>query len=87
MSARSHLSRIHELPCVVCLFSYGQRRQCDEAHHLEYVRGPHSDYATVPLCKECHDGLHGSRRRAFYTAHKLDDVKLLAWTVKLLQAA
>jgi len=84
MSAASKrwLSLLHRLPCVVCLNAYGITRRADEAHHIESVRGDHSDFAAVPLCKACHDGLHHSRRRAFYRAHKLDDVKLLAWTAK-----
>jgi hypothetical protein len=87
MSAASkrYLSLIHTLRCVVHWFCYGQLRNADEAHHLEFVRGDHSDFATVPVCGSCHDELHESRRRAFYRAHKLDDVKLLAWTAQLIQ--
>ena len=81
-AGKRYMGLIHKLPCVVCLNCYGVRKQCDECHHLEFVRGEHSDFATVPLCKSCHDELHGSRRRAFYTAHKLDDIKLLAWTAR-----
>ena len=89
MSAASkrHLALLHTLPCVVCLNFYGLRRPAQEAHHIESVRGAHSDFATVPLCKSCHDGLHASRRRVFYSAHKLDDVKLLALTVKAITEA
>jgi len=89
MSAASkrHLATIHTLPCVVHLKCYGRRVRADEAHHLEFVRGEHSAFATVPACKSCHDELHKLRRRAFYRAHKLDDVKLLAWTIELLEAA
>lgn len=88
MSAASkrYLGLIHRLPCVVCLYAYGRRVRAAEAHHLEHVRGEHSDFATIPLCHACHEGLHQSRRRAFYLAHKLDDIKLLAWTVEQLEA-
>ena len=82
--SREHLARIHELNCAVCRFCYGKFRPAQEAHHIEVVRGDHSDYATVPLCRQCHGELHEARRRAFYNAHKLDDVKLLAWTIKML---
>jgi hypothetical protein len=82
MSAASKrwLGLIHRLQCVVCLNAYGRCVPCTEAHHIEFVRGEHSDFAAVPLCKSCHDAMHAERRRAFYRAHKLDDVKLLAWT-------
>lgn len=82
MSAASKrwLALVHRLPCVVHWGCYGKTVPAEEAHHLEHVRGEHSDFATVPLCGECHRALHGARRRGFYLAHKLDDVKLLAWT-------
>ena len=82
MNGREYLSLLHELNCVICLNCYGKHRPAQEAHHLEYVRGPHSSFACIPLCADCHDGLHEARRRAFYTAHKLNDVKLLAWTIE-----
>lgn len=86
-SAQRHLAKVHTLPCVVHRVCYGQTVKATEAHHLEFVRGPHSDFATVPVCESCHDELHEARRRAFYLAHKLDDVKLLAWTIKLLEVS
>lgn len=80
-----YLALIHTLPCIVCLRCYGRVVKADEAHHLEFVRGEHSDHASIPACKSCHDELHESRRRPFYLAHKLSDVKLLAWTAELVQ--
>ena len=86
-AGKRHLALLHTLPCVVCLEFYGVRRPAQEAHHLEVVRGRHSAFATAPLCKSCHDALHHNRRRAFYLAHRLDDVKLLSWTIKLIEEA
>ena len=85
VASKRYLSLIHKLPCVVCLNSYGRYKAGEEAHHIEFVRGEHSDFATVPLCGSCHDEMHASRRRAFYRAHKLDDVKLLAFTTRELE--
>ena len=82
--SHAHLARIHTLNCAVCRFCYGKYRPAQDAHHVEAVRGAHSDWAVVPLCRQCHGELHESRRRAFYSAHKLDDVKLLAYTIKML---
>ncbi len=82
MTERAHLALIHTLRCVIHWNCYGERRNADEAHHIEFVRGPHSAWATVPLCKSCHEEMHENRRRAFYRAHKIDDVKLLAWTIR-----
>lgn len=84
-ASKRYLGLIHRLPCVVHLKRYGEHIQADEAHHLEFVRGEHSDFATVPLCKACHNGMHHMHRRSFYRAHKLDDVKLLAWTAEQLE--
>lgn len=84
-AAKRYLGLIHRLPCVICLHSYGKQRNADEAHHIESVRGDHSDFATVPVCASCHAELHEARRRAFYRAHKLDDVKLLAWTNQAME--
>lgn len=83
VASKYWLSLIHALPCVVHAKAYGERVFADEAHHIEHTRGAHSDFATIPLCKACHDELHGMRRRSFYRAHKLDDVKLLAYTNEL----
>lgn len=79
-----HKKRIRSLPCVVCLHCYGKRKKADESHHVEAYRGDHSDWATVPLCKSCHDHLHAAHRKPFYLMHNIDDIKLLAWTVQLL---
>ena len=79
-AAKRWLRLIHQLPCVICLNAYGRCVNAVESHHLEFVRGEHSDFAVVPVCASCHDELHESRRRTFYRAHKLDDVKLLAFT-------
>lgn len=84
-AGKTYLALLHDLPCVVCWFSYAHHVRSDEAHHLESVRGEHSDFATVPLCKECHDTLHRRSRKAFYRSHKLDDVKMLAHTAELVQ--
>ena len=86
-SEKRHLALLHRLSCVVCLNCYGLRRPAQEAHHLEFTRGDHSTFATVPLCKQCHDALHHDHRRAFYLAHRIDDVKLLAWTIRLIEEA
>ena len=84
LTPKQYLARIHELHCVICKFCFGKYRPATEAHHLESYRGDHSDFATIPMCKDCHTLLHKIHRRAFYSGHNVDDVKLLAWTIKLL---
>jgi len=79
---REYLAFLHTLRCVVHLNCYSLNRNATQAHHLEFVRGGHSAFATAPLCDDCHEAMHEHRRRAFYLAHKLSDCKLLAWTIK-----
>ena len=85
MTPQDHLALIHRLDCVVCRFRHGHTTPAVEAHHIQYVRDQYSDWATVPLCKACHDLLHQMRRRAFYNLTHLDDAKILALTLKLIE--
>ena len=84
MNGREYLSLVHELNCVVCANVYGKNRPASEAHHIESVRGDHSDFAVVPLCRDCHIELHAASRRTFNLRHKVDEIKLLAWTMELV---
>jgi len=84
-AGKRHLARIHTLHCVVCLNVAGEGRSADEAHHIEFVRGDHSDFATIPLCRACHEELHRLHRKPYYLRHRVDDVKLLAWTIQQLE--
>lgn len=57
------------------------------AHHVESVRDGVSDYATVALCWEHHqgpNGVHGLSRKVFAMRYGLSDVDLIALTVRLL---
>lgn len=57
-----------------------------EAHHLESVRDELSDWLEIPLCMNHHrgyDGIHTLHRRGFYTRYKLDELSLIAVTIKL----
>lgn len=77
---------IHGLPCVVCWLQTGEKRFGVEAHHLESVRDSLSDWLEVPLCADHHQGpsgVHGLHRRAFALRYNLDDLSLVAATLKL----
>ncbi len=86
-AANRYTDRIRRLHCVIHWFGYRQARDADAAHNVEFERGQHSDFATVPLCAACRSELRESRRHAFYAAHKLTDVKLLAWANQLMAGA
>lgn len=77
---------VHGLPCVVCWLQTGERVYGVHAHHLESARDNLSDWLEVPLCEAHHtgkNGIHGLHRRAFYTRYNLDDLSLIAATLKL----
>lgn len=74
------------LPCVVTWLTEGRKVYGCELHHLESVRDNLSDWLMVPLSVEMHrgpNGMHGLSRRGFYTRYKLDDLSLIAGTLKL----
>ncbi len=88
MNIQDWKETIHGLPCVVCFLQTGERRYGVHGHHLESVRDGLSDWLMVPLCLEHHDrsspnSIHALTRRGFYTRYKLDDLALIAGTIRL----
>jgi hypothetical protein len=87
MSARDHLERVRSLRCVVCTLMGQIQEGRTYAHHVESVRDGLSDYATVALCHYHHQGpggVHTLSRRAFEMRHKLDNVDMIALTIRAL---
>ncbi len=68
--------------CVVCGEPYAH------VHHLLEGRTPgrkNSDWLTIPLCYECHQGthgIHGTRQR--WGLHKASEMKALAKTLEAI---
>ena len=74
------------LPCVVTYLTTGQKVYNCELHHPESVRDDLSEWLIVPVTPEMHrgpNGIHGLSRRGFYSRYKLDDLSLIAGTLKL----
>lgn len=84
MSAREHLSRLHDLCCVVCEHLEIEQDSDTVAHHLESIRDENTSYACVPLCDEHHKELHRLSRRGFEAKYKLSPIDMLGLTVKQL---
>lgn len=87
MSLQKYVEAIHGLPCVVCFLLTGQRRYGVEGHHPESVRDELSDWLELPICPDHHrgpNGIHGLSRRGFEIRYKLDDLALIAGTIKLM---
>lgn len=86
MSLEDWKELVHGLPCCVCWLQTGERTYGVESHHVESVRDELSDWLEIPLCAEHHrgsSGVHGLSRRGFYTRFNLDDLSLIAATIKL----
>ncbi len=86
MNDREHLSRIHDLPCMICLLWIGVRNTQVEAHHIG-DSSERSDWLTIPLCPDHHrgpNGFHGAGERAFNRMYKTNELQLLGMTIKEL---
>lgn len=70
---RAHLARIKSLPCSVCAAPGPS-----DAHHIRQ----HSQYLCVPLCRDCHNSLHGTK--ALWRVRKVDELDALDATVRAL---
>ncbi len=81
---QSHLSVLHELPCVVTLALEGRRVRAEVVHHIESVRDELSDYGGVPMTDYWHKELHRLSRRGFENRTKLSEIDMLCITIKLL---
>ena len=80
-----YLERVRSCRCVVCAVMGIQQTTPTAAHHLESVRDGLSDYASVAVCFDHHqgpNGIHGLSRRAFEMRYKLTPIDLLALTVR-----
>lgn len=92
MTKDDYVALVHKLPCVACYLLVPREVWAItigkvHAHHLESVRHALSDFGVVPLCPMHHQGsggVHRLSRREFAMRYKLDDVKMLEGTIKLV---
>lgn len=83
-AAERHKDRIAQLPCGVC----GQPSP-SMVHHIRTGQGGSqraSDFLTLPLCYECHQGaggIHGDR--SLWRIRKLSELDVLADTIRRLE--
>lgn len=85
MNKSDYLELIHELPCCLCWKKLGIKTYGVHAHHVG-TGDDRTDFATVSLCPEHHQGatgVHGMHRQAFHRFWKTSDIQLLAWTNEL----
>ena len=80
--AKQHMAKIAQLPCACC----GEIGV--HVHHIREGQGMSqraSDFLTIPLCPECHqgpNGVHGDR--SLMRIYKLSELDMLANTIMRL---
>jgi len=84
-----YLGKVAGLGCILCHhLGFGQTPA--QIHHVRAGQGMSQraqHWLGVPLCPEHHQGasgLHGLGTKGFYSRYKLDELDLLAMTIKLL---
>jgi hypothetical protein len=73
------------VPCLICT-KLGLGETPASAHHIG-GSSDRSDYLTIPLCKEHHQGasgFHGLGERAFNARYKTTEVQLLGELIEIL---
>lgn len=88
MKNRQHLSRIHDLPCVLCKALGVEQTTRTEAHHARTGEGMAQrapDVLAIAICTEHHTGrrgIHGDR--SALRQAKVDELDLLALTLEAI---
>jgi hypothetical protein len=86
-----HMGRVAALGCVLCKLIGREQSTRTEVHHVREGQGAAQradDMLTVSLCSDCHrgaDGLHGLGTKGFYMRYKMDELDLLALTLRELE--
>lgn len=87
MNSTEWKSHVANIGCILCRH-HGRQYTPACLHHIREGQGlaqRSSDWLVVPLCQECHqgaNGFHGLGVRGFYTRYKLDELDLLAITLR-----
>lgn len=82
-AGKRHMTRIKRMGCVVC-----GAPPPSYAHHIRTGQGMSqraSDFLTLPLCYECHQGksgIHGDR--SAWRLRKLSELDALAYIIETL---
>lgn len=88
-AASLHMERVASLGCSVCRHILSRGYVPAQVHHIG-DRAERSDFLTIPLCPEHHQGatgFHGAGERAFNRMYKTSEIELLGLTISDLQRA
>lgn len=85
-AGKRHMQRVADFGqsngCIVCSQPFAH------VHHVMEGRTPgrrSSDFTTIPLCYECHqgaDGIHGTKQR--WSLHKASELEALGRTLEAI---
>jgi hypothetical protein len=85
LSAKAHLARLHDLPCIICTRQGTEQTTRTTAHHLEHIRDELSDYSAISICATHHEMLHAMSRRSFEMQTKLTPIDMLSLTIMAME--
>ena len=88
MNGRAYMQRVREIPCVLCE-KLGLGKSPSAAHHA-FDSASRSDFLTIALCYEHHQGaggFHGLGEREFCRRYKTTEAELLGMTIEALAKA
>lgn len=80
-----HMERVASIGCILCR-EFGNAYVPAQVHHIGDT-ADRSDFLTIPLCHEHHQGasgFHGLGEREFNRRYKTSETKLLAKTIERL---
>lgn len=81
--ASDHMDRVASVGCILCR-ELGRDYVPAQVHHIGDT-SDRSDFLTIPLCPEHHQGatgFHGLGEREFNRRYKTSETKLLAKTIE-----
>lgn len=86
MTGKDYMALVGRLPCVVCQHLGLTQKTRTTVHHPRIGQGRGqraSDWLGTALCQEHHQGkVSVANRGAFYQAHRLDELDILALTIE-----
>ena len=88
IASKLHMGRVKALPCIVCQQMGMLQSGPTLVHHIGDTTH-RSDWLTVPLCHDHHQGplgFHGLGEREFNRRYRTDELRLLAETLGRLGA-
>lgn len=83
---RQYMDKIASMHCICCYAMGNRNDQPVHVHHIREGQGMSqraSNFLTIPLCPECHQGKNGVHgNRSYMNIAKVTELDLLAMTIE-----